>query len=106
MIQEEIQEGNKLIDKFYKEGFTGQETTSYTRPSQLIYHCSWDALIPVIKKIDSGECRILLPMNGIKDSIAPYIIARRGIIRSLLKLELMATFKAVVEFIKWYNEKK
>lgn len=71
---------------------------------QLSYHSDWNSLIEVGKKIN--ETKLLLPMNGVIDSIVPWINARRPIVSGLIDMDIMKTWEGVVEFIKWYNENK
>lgn len=71
---------------------------------QLSYHTDWNWLMKVAIKID--DTKLLLPMNGIEDSIMPYIKARSPIIKGLIKMDIMKTWEGVVGFIKWYNENK
>jgi hypothetical protein len=77
-------ENNKLIAEFmgYDRGVS----------DLMGYDTSWDWLIPVVEKIKRAKfilefgCRILPDNEG--------------------RSKIEATYKAVVEFIKWYNENK
>lgn len=82
MKDEEIVEGNILIDKFIDDWLVG---AGFTR-EELNYHSNWKTLIVVIKKIHS-----------IGHGITLY---RKGLIESST---IEQAWKAVVEFIKWYN---
>ena len=84
-------EGHQINYGFKKEGvlFLGQHINA----DKLIFHSSWDWLMPVISKITRDESLI---ENEYRESImdtVPY-----GSIED--------THKTVVEFIKWYNENK
>lgn len=95
MTQEEILEGNKLIGEFdeitkdiygryYKKGvFRGNSERDF------IYHSDWNWLMPVVEKCFDIECE---KMSELKSKF------------DFWHIDLM--FKAVVEFIKWYNQNK
>ena len=70
-------------------------------PNNLIFHSSWDWLIPVIEKIESlgYDCSITSHSTGIIG--VKYARKARG---NTSRLE--RTYSAVIEFIKWYNENK
>lgn len=66
---------------------------------QLLFHSSWDWLMPVVKKIvelccDEGNDDLFLSdqYTSILDTISIAVIED--------------AYKVVVEFIKWYNENK
>ena len=71
------------------------------------YDTSWDWLIPVVEKIegldDNGgffDCHFQILRNG------SFVIDRCGetVIEIYGNDKLKATYKAVIQFIKWYNE--
>jgi len=72
------------------------------------YEQSWDWLMPVVEKIEEVEidrAKILLEMIGKRAKfIGEYGCRYFNDSEGETKLE--ATYIAVVEFIKWYNEKK
>ena len=83
---------------------TRTEEGKWYRLNELKYHSSWDWLMPVIEKIErlgyavniyEQECRIFEDRT-----IKPKY---KKITYELTKIE--AVYKAVVEFIKWYNKK-
>jgi hypothetical protein len=69
---------------------------------QLCYHSDWNWLMEVCKKIN--ETKLLLPMNGIEDSIMPWINAKRPVVKGLINMDIMETWSSVVEYIKWYKK--
>ena len=66
----------------------GDFKTEFT-VEQLKYHSSWDWLMPIVEKIEQ---------------------VNEGVPKELINLSLFSyreeVYKAVVEFIKWYNENK
>ena len=72
------------------------------------YHNSWDWLMPVVEKIESLEDKYDYFTVNISGGNNPYIESSTGeLIADIAGFELtkiQATYKAVVEFIKWYNK--
>ncbi len=62
----------------------------YYEPSKMKYHTSWDWLMPVINKIINTDTLAQRRQN-VYGSITP---------------DISKSYKAVVEFIKWYNQIK
>ena len=72
------------------------------------YHSSWNELMPVVEKINNitikgNACRVTMRSNatliekvGEKDWEAGPIVTGKGMLKN--------TYKAVIKFIKWYNE--
>lgn len=67
--------------------------------NELLFHCSWNWLMPVI-----GRCEEIR-LNS-KGSETHYDRMMETIMNRLIQLDILSTFKNVVEFIKWYNENK
>ncbi len=86
--------------------------------NELMFHISWDWLMPVVEKIENveiigddnyfrdvfvirkkGSCKVYVQCNSELDS--KYFVSYHHI-----GDEKENTYKAVVEFIKWYNENK
>lgn len=89
-------ENNRLIAKFmglvYNEQRVKQwEDENGWRYEELLYHSSWDWLIPVVKDIKLLVCE------------SEFVYRFRGKLESF---EIESVWFAVVEFIKWYNEQK
>ncbi len=121
MKEQEILESNKLIAEFdgfkfindnpefcpngyfvidSEEGYHNQ-----TNPDELKYHSSWDWLMPVIDRIESLENE--------RFQIEIYSKGRCQIFDKGYELfegysdtKLKAVYEGVVQFIKWYNQKK
>ena len=105
MTSKEIIEGNKLIAEFMgktiypvrgtKEFKKWKGTPCDYEYFEVKYHSSWDWLMPVCKKIN--ESVIGITLDG---SFAPVYRMLKG----LTEINIEATWLAVVEFIKWYNQ--
>lgn len=87
--------------------------TMYTYPDAFKYHSSWDALMPVVEKIEALQ----------DNSIQFYIKDRRAYVErdtqasladeslpdlpecysGFCESKIEAVYSAVVQFIKWYN---
>ena len=115
MTQEQIIEGNKLIEEFmgidiplnnndsvYIEIHSRPTTfdgitdpfDSWYRPEEFEYHESWDWLMPVINKIPSNMYSYF--------EKGSYILS----VGTCLMVDVSNVywaFREVVEFIKWYN---
>lgn len=63
--------------------------------SDLRYHESWDWLIPVCQKIRDYKT---------DDVVGGEL--RLSVVGRITYMDIKMLYKAVVEFIKWYNEKK
>lgn len=83
----EVVDGKKLWTFKDKEG----ESYSYAS-HELEYHSSWDWLMPVVEKIK------------LLTSTQNEYYGR--IINALFTVDINNVYKAVVEFIKWYNQQK
>jgi len=129
-----IEEGNKLIAEFcqckqFSNEFTGNEIT-YTLPfpmfkkflkddfvmpdntkyfaRRLLFHLSWDWLMPVAEKIAtlkdikhigiSGTVRISLYSDGVAVCTIASMSSKEG-------TAIEATWLSIVDFIKWHNSK-
>lgn len=110
MTQEQI-EGNKLIAEFMggklkhynlsNEPYYQMPNKQQWMPERLIYYSSWDWLMPVVEKIEKLglKCEI---------GIASCVIysAKYNVEKVYAETKIKATWLAVVEFIKWYNQTK
>jgi hypothetical protein len=95
------QENNKLIAEFMG-GALESVAVNFKEPvqgvflhhqSQLQYHTSWDWLMPVVEKIKNNSYEDFT-LEAIKVSPA----------YTLHACDIEATYKAVLEFINWYNQ--
>lgn len=116
MNKEEIMAGNVLIaefmgfvkeDKFYKyiewdensDDFGGQ---FYIEPQNMYFNTSWDWIMPVVEKIneiDNFKFRVEVCYKSCYIWDGDVQISVWGNCESTI----IAVYKAVVEFIKWYN---
>ena len=97
---------NKLIAEFMEVDYIDVDTFEETE-GELKYHISWDWLMPVVEKINLLDdfrhsihittYRTHLLDNRVNDGFDEFFVEDSTI---------LATYKAVVEFIKWYNENK
>jgi len=113
-------ENNKLIAEFmgiesFKDSLAslndGKINISKDVYEQAKYHTSWDWLMPVVEKIES----IIFDENNsfnvtIGSTIYCVIQDSNGECYDMTydgeKTKLLVVYKAIVEFIKWYNENK
>lgn len=72
------------------------EETNFYLPKELLYHKSWDWLMPVVDKIENLHYGFEIIGNYVKVLGTP--------IYSTRKTKIQAVYNAVVEFIKWYNQ--
>ncbi len=128
MKTEQIFEGNRLIAEFmnvYLQNTVNLPKWYYKNKSnnliilgdELLYHLSWNWLMPVVEKIESikdtyhgyfgvhiisNNCTIQATNFKSNKPIAnpPYYFADYT-----LNSKIESTWHAVVEFIKWYNNK-
>jgi len=111
----EIIENNKLIAEFMGAIFKDNQAYIPNHAAQcyekdcLAYHSSWDWLMTVVEKIEEiePEVRVIIYEDEVEiwQKTAPkwteiVNISADG------SGKLDNTYKAVVEFIKWYNEDK
>lgn len=114
MTQEEILEGKKSIALFMNLKVIGEmiyDQDHGQHISRCHYDKHWDWLMPVVEKIEAikqpdESQRFYINIIGenciIRDSSRSLQIISNN--TSPSKIE--AVFKSVVEFIKWYNDKK
>ena len=118
-------ESNKLIAEFmgyeilyrpYSNGFIELSDTQLCDVDDLLYHKSWEWLMPVVKKIDNTitlsskdesylYCFDMVSENHVTifDSLTSTTIVKVPFDKAY---EREPVYKAVVEFIKWYNKNK
>jgi len=90
-----IEENNKLIAEF----MAGYEVETHHNQ----YHQSWNELMPVVEKINTIEnyrfsVKIHYCLSRVETDLLELISDEQG------NDTIEATYKAVVEFIKWYNK--
>jgi len=123
MKQEETTNGNKLIAEFM--GNTVHELDVPHILEDTEYHTSWDWLMPVVDKIErehKANFRIKCTWNEFTEHSIHQVIVNieqgemskdksciydskkiYDYVGDAVKCKREATYKAVVEFIKWYN---
>ena len=101
-------ENNKLIAEFMGTWIKYRGVIKQYPP---LYHTSWDWLMPVVEKVEEVEGFDMMEIQSHSElghsctfyfDSDDYSQQRR----MYGKNKLAATYKAVVEFIKWYNENK
>lgn len=116
MTEQEIIKGNKLIHEFisplsYTDGKKSMNN-NYLKTKKLKYHSSWDWLMPVVEKIEgiypfftkySSSFSVVI---SDKECYIEYSGYEAGTLIETIQgnSKKEATWLAVVEFIKWYNE--
>lgn len=81
----------------------------YVETNELAYHLSWDWIMPVVQKIDLLSPIFEKPKAPYRknireqmDKCAPYM----KVIALPLATPINEAYKAVINFIDWYNENK
>ncbi len=110
MTNEEIIEGNKIIETFNSgrlrynnskegelmgriRGSKGHENIyDYIKVSNLKYHYSFGSLMPVVKRIQQ------LPIEDFSK--------KKPVMSALMDVEIESLWLSIVVFIKWYNQNK
>ncbi len=69
----------------------------------LAYHTDWNWLMPVIRKIEELGNDVLITTNYIQIAFDE---GEQFIVIDDLNIKINSVYKAVIEFIKWYNENK
>lgn len=122
MKTNKIIEGNKIIAEFMgwevsekakslkKRGLT-INTIPYgyfkIHPDDLLYQSSWDWLMPVVEKIEKESFNIFGEYEDvIINGCSCFVETRDREISIIETTKIEATYKAVVEFVKWYNKQK
>jgi hypothetical protein len=99
MNKEQVIEGNKLIAEFmgweYHKGFLcnplgGSPLT--LKVEELIYHSSWDWLMPVVIKIFQ-----LKNIEGLYKQL-------NQLTEAYMLMDKKYIYKSVIQFIQWYNQ--
>jgi len=129
MEQEEINKGNKLIAEFMGTNKQpdridsdvyeyelygilecindGENEQHFFTPDQMLFHTSWNWLMPVVQKIDqTGASVIIGRMFCEIKYINPLNQNQTFDVRIASGVKRNAIVGAVTEFINWYNERK
>lgn len=120
MTQEKIKENDRLIGEFMMLGLPKNFPKIWKEFEKLDYHKSWDWLMPVVEKIET----IKLPIHErfiVQVSTNSCTIEAKNLWKYLKGDEYYngayfnqvveenkfnSVYKAVLQFIKWYNEQK
>ena len=89
-----MNENNKLIAEFMKEVILNGVGHDFDQFNDLKYHYSWDWLMPVIKKC----------LNINEEENDEWEKQYENIDDTFYQVEIIQTYQAVIEFIKWYNK--
>ena len=104
MNKREIEEGNDLIIDFCE-----YRKLPHFNIRIFEYHKRWEQLMPIVEKIEALK-EFLISVDIYKRSCQIRISDLHGDkIQSIyyrLDTKIDSVFKSVVEFIKWYNDKK
>ena len=77
------------------------------RYDELRYHKSWDWLMPVIEKIKQTENVITVTIEITFDAGSVTIINAEEYYKQTYEpVTIKSVYKAVVDFIRWYNQQK
>lgn len=92
----------------------GENKQHFFRPEEMKFHTSWAWLMPVVEEIESLALHELIYKTSSERFPTVYMYKQRCIIKDTGDFtntnvfdgrgRLHATYGAVVEFIKWYNE--
>lgn len=108
MKEQEIIEGNKLIAEFMDwskaeqlEGYCAFNEAVYQYTyDELIFHFSWDWLVPAIKKCQEAFKNV----DTFSKNFGVWKDLYIRIQIALNDFDIEKVFSAVVEFVKYYNE--
>ncbi len=64
----------------------------------------WNCIMEIYNKVRHKDSIIRLPMNGVADSVAPYLNESGKITRHLIKGDKQAVVEAIWQFLNWYKE--
>lgn len=111
---EEVKEGNKLIanspfsNKSLREAIERDlknhgEIYAY---GGIMYHSSWDWLMPVVEKIEKHGCIVEIWLSNAKGCRITKVLSKTKSWSAPVESNntIEAVYQAVVEFIKWFNQ--
>jgi hypothetical protein len=101
---ENTKETSELIADFMEAEYYPKVKHAYSA-AMIGYHVSWDALMPVVEKIESLDCVREVSMFRTCCRITPDLF-HVFVIGEIESTKLQATYQAVVKFIAWYNINK
>jgi len=74
--------------------------------AQLKFDSDWNWIMEVYNKINHKDTAIFLPMNGVVDSVTPFINELGKVKRKLMDGEKEGVVHAIWEFLNWYKKKE
>ena len=95
--------GFEIIDRPYGNGFVTLSETEICDVDDLLYHTSWDWLMPVVDKINSlngGEFNTVIISNACR------IYSDKNTYNEIIEANstIEATYKSILKLIEWYNK--
>jgi hypothetical protein len=94
-MDQQIIDNNILIAEFMEYRHNDKPMAFMAINYEKLYHKDWNWLMPVVKKITGlSDQETYFEVGHIYDEIS----------NSLFNASISATYKAVVEFIKWNNK--
>lgn len=87
------------IDTAFDGRFSINPITKYGGWELMVYHSDWNWLMEVVKKIES-----LNVVVEIRENVCYIETTPQNYTSELGPTKIQATYKACVEFIKWYNK--
>lgn len=97
----DVESGNKLIAEFMGVRWNNEPNSSI----ETKYHSSWDWLMPVVEKINSGwkyDVIIFRTSCHINDELQVIVESNIGKDEKLID----CVWQAVIKFIQWHNQNK
>jgi len=108
MTSEEISNSNVLMAHFMglkcgNDWEVRSEIAQWCHPMDLKYDKSWDWLMPVVEKIETMDYGFKM----CRKVVEVYVDSTKEVIlKTKESCRMESLFKAVVEFINWYNANK
>ena len=84
----------------------GKTRTFACERGKEFFDSDWNWIMEVYNKINHKDSFITLPMNGVEDSITPFINESGKVKRALMSGEREVVAQAIWKFLNWYKENK
>jgi hypothetical protein len=105
-MKTETKTDNELIAEFIGDQGQRLNDPKWKSGDELIYlkyHKSWDWLMPVVEKIETLKFSVMVIGKYTRIQCPhPY----KEFATDICETKIQSVYKAVVEFIKWYNQQK
>ena len=108
MEKKEIEEGNKLIAEFMQFEYDRKDLVTgkiLLGIEDCKYNSSWDWITPVFIHIESMGYRTYMVCKSEADNLVEIYDKKHCIASCYSDSKIIAVYKAVLQFIKWYNSK-